>query len=675
MVGRERRTWLPRVTALLVALAVGLAFWLPAHARAGAWPAPLDDVYIYYGFARSTALGEPLSWVPGNGYSSGATSVLYPLLLAPFWAVGLRGPWLGIGAALLAVVLVADFASSLATVAGPSRRARLARAFAPLLVVACPLLDWSLFSGMETALFAAVLGRALVAADRAVRSPPDARRSAQLGAGVWLALLPLARPESLVLSACLGLAIVHGAGSLGSLGSLVRTLAPVTAALASQLAVNFRLTGEWQAAGALRKLLTAIPRIAPSTLVLEYGKNLVVLVHQAFVRALGGPAGLAAVGVLLVGALILPLRRRLAAALVVGAVGTLLVVSLNATARFQNYRYAAPSLLMVLAASTIGVAALTGRARARNTLVSALATLVCLAPLGEWPKQREHFARASRNIAEQQGEIGRRLAAMSPRPSRVLVADAGAIPYLSTLPALDALGLGGYRDLPFARASLEGEAAVVELLERMPMHERPDVMALYPGWWPLLSGRFGLRIDSVRIVDNVICAADEKVIYRSDFATLAVPGEAAWPGSALEIDLADLVDERANEVQFMPESPPLVWQERLEETGPMRWDAGRALALHDTLTFRVSMRLDGRTEVLARSHRALGPMERVRIAVHRAGRIVERSELSERSCLENTHWCTLVGAVEARTEDLIEITPESTTLELHRLGLRALATP
>src|SRR5512141_560298 len=78
-------------TVLLVA-AVGAAFYIPAlHRTGGHFPVPLDDVYSHFGFARSAALGRPCQWIPGNGYSSGGTSLTYPLLLAPGYLLGLRG--------------------------------------------------------------------------------------------------------------------------------------------------------------------------------------------------------------------------------------------------------------------------------------------------------------------------------------------------------------------------------------------------------------------------------------------------------------------------------------------------------------------------------------------------------------------------------------------------------
>ncbi|MCA9625745.1 MAG: hypothetical protein KC731_42275, partial [Myxococcales bacterium] len=48
--------------SLVVTLAAMLAFVVPAWRRAGMPPAPLDDTFIYYGHARSWALGHPFAW-------------------------------------------------------------------------------------------------------------------------------------------------------------------------------------------------------------------------------------------------------------------------------------------------------------------------------------------------------------------------------------------------------------------------------------------------------------------------------------------------------------------------------------------------------------------------------------------------------------------------------------
>src|SRR6185436_8502379 len=122
-------------------------------------------------------------------------------------------------------------------------------------------------------------------------------------------------------------------------------------------------------------------------------------------------------------AVVAPRTRRLALPLLGGAYAALLLVSLNATARFQNLRYAAPSLLMLLGAAVLGVGVI-ARLRPRpaaGALALGLALATALAPFAWFPRQIDHFARASANIAGQQVEVARRLALRSPRPRRVLV--------------------------------------------------------------------------------------------------------------------------------------------------------------------------------------------------------------------------------------------------------------
>src|SRR5262249_45073782 len=138
------------------------------------------------------------------------------------------------------------------------------------------------------------------------------------------------------------------------------------------------------------------------------------------------------------------------------------------------------------------------------------------------PAQITHFRAATANIRDQHIEVGTRLAKL-PEASRVLLGDAGAIPYVSGQGAVDALGLGGYRRVPFARAAVYGEAATIELIERLPPSERPTHLALYPNWFGALTSRFGTELDHVTIEGNVICGGPTKGIYRADWSALEVP--------------------------------------------------------------------------------------------------------------------------------------------------------
>jgi hypothetical protein len=535
----EPAAWLAFTIGLVLIAAA--SFLAPARARidAALWPAPLDDVYIHFGFARSAALGHPFEWIAGNGYSSGATSLTYPLVLAVGWLAGFRGPSLGAFATLVAIAALVDLARSLRALAGP--RPRWVAWLVPPLVLAVPVLDWSWFSGMETPLLGAVLGRALVAASRALVAAPPGRARAQLRAGLWLAVLVATRPETIALALPLGLAIVHGARSLGTAASLGRAVAPPLAWLALQAAANRALTGEWGAAGAVRKLVVSSPFESPLEMAGEVLRNLAVLRAQAFELALGGAAFAWIVPALGLAAVLDRRSRRLGVALLTGSALSLVLVCANATARFQNLRYAAPSLAMLLAAAALGLSALARRGRLLGALGAALGLVAVVAPAPEFSRQIRHFARASANIAEQQVRAAEAVRRRGAR--RVLVNDAGAIPYLSGIPAIDGLGLGGFRGLPFARASVHGVPAVVELLERLPDADRPDLLALYPGWWLGLADLFGRPVESFRIRDNVICGADEKVLYEADWSALGPPGPTR-PDAADELDVGDLVSER-----------------------------------------------------------------------------------------------------------------------------------
>ncbi len=587
VLGKPREPVLFQVFAAILVIAVGLAFWLPGFARTGGrFPVPLDDVYIHFGFARSAALGHPFAWTPENGYSSGGTSLVYPLVLAPAWALGLRGAHLAYFAAALACVCLWDLCRSVRVLLEPGPRL-MAWIAAPLLL-AVPLVDWSLYSGMETALFAAILGRLLVASQRAITASPITRPSAQIRAGIFGALLVATRPESAAFVGPLGVAVVYGARSLGTVASLARALGPTGFFLAAQAAANLVFTGEIGQAGAVRKLVGTNPYLTPIEAAVEVIKNLAVLRAQAFDVALGGPSFSFVAPLLAIVAALSKRTRLLAAPLVAGAMGMLLLVSLNTTARYQNLRYAVPSLVLLLVAAALGAGELARRGRLARGIGVGLAFVVMLAPARFFPRQIDHFARASANIEGQQAEVARRLSALPKRPQRVLVGDAGAIPYLSGLPALDGLGLGGYHDLPFARASVHGIPAIVELIERMPANERPDVMAIYPGWFPELARSFGQQMFSVRIEDNVICAAPEKVVYAADWSTLAPSGETR-AGAVDAIDVADLVDERAHGYTFArPQAGWVIGATLRDEAGRPRFDAGRILPQGQNESFVVA---------------------------------------------------------------------------------------
>nr|MCU0475215.1 hypothetical protein [Anaerolineae bacterium] len=90
----------------LLLLAAGMVSAMLAGAARGAdgWPLmPVDDAYIHFQYAKQAATGQPFVYVAGDPATSGATSLVYPWLLAGGWLLGWRELALGVWAVLIGV--------------------------------------------------------------------------------------------------------------------------------------------------------------------------------------------------------------------------------------------------------------------------------------------------------------------------------------------------------------------------------------------------------------------------------------------------------------------------------------------------------------------------------------------------------------------------------------------
>ena len=305
--------------------------------------------------------------------------------------------------------------------------------------------------------------------------------------------------------------------------------------------------------------------------------------------------------------------RRVAAIFWTQIVAWVLLVALNGQVRWQNERYVMPAVAWLLVMAALGVSvALRPRAGRHGTLApGTLATLIvgaCIfqvygivtrAPgtppdirlpwtyalafgaaavaflrfravrtvlvagallfaydhqIAKMRDQKWFFGRASRNIRDQHLTLGKYLAEL--KPNRVLVGDAGAILYESDRPGLDIIGLGGYHALPFARAGVHGLPATLELIERMPPADRPEVLAIFPTWWGSLPVWFGGDVlRRFPVEGNVICGGYEHIVYRADWHLLntgdrlRVMPEGDTRVRAV-VDVGDLVSEKEMEYAF-----------------------------------------------------------------------------------------------------------------------------
>ncbi len=573
---RLARLWLRRagplaypVFAATLVLVVARWFYGEMHAQTGGeWSAPLDDVFIHFDFARATARGYPFQWSEGNGYSSGNTSVTYPFILALGYWVGFRGPLLMLWAAIVACSSVFIFLLVVPRLADGLPKA--AHFFIPIALLSVGALNWSLFSGMEVAWFLALWALALNYALEHRRCPSHLRAWLGWRLGLAGALVVATRPEAATAVAVLGFTAAYFVWRFShritpTIRTTLRAGFPAVTLLFVQGVTNKLLTGDFAAAGALVKLAYYNPYMPAQdkweTYVfhLKYAVLRNIEYHFADAPIYGWiPIILAVIALLS--------RRTRASAVILLSSATLfmLLVATNGQVRWQNERYTMPAVAWLLVASSFGLGALLFRSPTylpRLTWIprgSIAIAAIALFAIHQAPKMKDQiwfFGRASRNIRDQHVTVGRLLRSeLRPVPRRILVGDAGAILYASDLPGLDIIGLGGYRGLPIARSSVQGIGATVELMERIPPQDRPDVFALYPTWWGKFPLWFGRHITSVWVEGNVVCGGTEKAIYAADWRLLNTGARPASlkPGETIadELDIADILSERQHQYEF-----------------------------------------------------------------------------------------------------------------------------
>jgi hypothetical protein len=561
----------------------------------GEWSAPLDDVFIHFDFARSTARGYPFQWSEGNGFSSGNTSITYPFALAFGYWIGFRKQLLMAWAVLIACLSVLAFFGAAARIVAPA--GPWAKYLVPPAILSVGALDWSLMSGMENAFHLGIWAASAYSLERLVAARDDGRflrPSIILGAAN--ALLVLTRPESAVTVAALSIAAAVFHRKLGVLRAS-RTLVigglPAVTALGLQSVANRVFTGEWAQAGAITKVALYHPYFTSedkwNDWTFHFKYVIFRMTEHHFSDAI--PYGYIVPAMALVPFAVKGLRWR-AALLWIQVLGWFALVALNGQVRWQNERYAMSGVAWLLLLAAMGIAALLkgfGETLPARIGWGARLAVVGLAVSLYWHHQRPNFrdqvwffARASRNIRDQHILAGRFLREL--KPKRVLVGDAGAIVYASDLPALDIIGLGGYKDYPFARATKYGLGGAIELIERMPDADRPDVLAIYPSWWGDLP-LFGSYLTESPVFGNVICGGASKVIYKADWSPLDRTG---LPRTIAEgekvvgaVDVGDLMSEReARYVHPRPAGGYLTWRVLASPTDERRdlFDAGRIIA-------------------------------------------------------------------------------------------------
>jgi hypothetical protein len=484
----------PIAVVLAIALFITWAFAATTLVHAGRMGLPLDDSYIYLTYAKQFGRAQPFSYYPGGGYSAGSTSVLWPMLLAPFWTLGARGHalvWVSFGMCSALYTLVA---------LGLYRFVRSVRGCKPAGVLAAVMLlviapfAWCALSGMEVAFAsAALVGSIVLLIDQSPIGPPRKRLVACLAAA------SLSRPEAMVLvGVIVGVAVLARLGKRAwraALWWLVPVVPPIAWLLANRL-----LAGHFFPNTGVAKSHFFLPGF-DWTYWKETVKDLAEkLVAELFYPARGKTSILIwprtirylyYLGAARIAYWAWKQKKPLVGALVIVSpfVMMFLIIATSGLWNFQNYRYIAPALPLLFL--PIGVAFAPPdwvppplepyRRWIRRAWVAAAVVLVVLfirdarKPL---VADMRLFAQGAMDTNTQVVAIGNYVHRKLPG-ARIMFHDAGAIAYYGDSEVYDMLGLVTNHQ---AEVATNGPGARFEFLESLPPDERPTYFAYYPGW-------------------------------------------------------------------------------------------------------------------------------------------------------------------------------------------------
>jgi hypothetical protein len=543
--------WLPLAKRLrvpaLVAGVTGILAWISIRsilALTGGEPAvPLDDSYIHFQYARAWAELHPFAY-SGGAKAPGATSLLWPVVLAPFWAIGFNGSalawiaWL-FGFTALGLTAVETF--------------RLARGLVEPAIAVCAGamvltfggLVWCAGSGMEVVPFAWLLTRsARVAAQ--LENPDAMTPRLRLELVILGIVTPLVRPEGILATCFVIAALLRGR-------QRVWAVLPIVGPLIVPI-INLLSTGQAASTTAQVKWLPSSPYYAGARLWQAILGNVELLFGTLLDgeqwAALFVPAGSRYLTWVALPALaIVAYKRRagfrggLALAL---ALGILIPTSYDSFL-WNRLRYLwpfAPGWFVALAALGQGLGDAAARWREDFRALGLLVSGGVVGALaGQLSRSIDDLAVSSDAIRQQQVSLGRWAKDALPPGAVIGVNDTGAVAYFSGRPVFDVVGLTTRGE---ARYWVGGAGSRFEHYERMDRSALPTHFIVYREWMaidPLLGEELTSRFVNATILGGTTMSA-----HVADYSTL---GSAELPlhdfGKPIDrVDVADLESEAAH---------------------------------------------------------------------------------------------------------------------------------
>ncbi len=520
----QRRSLFIICLFLLIAGGVFIIYYgLSLSNGQGAPIMPLDDVYIHFQYAHQLAEGQPYRYNPGLPPTSGATSFLYPFMLAVGDLLGFRGLPLGTWAMILgalalgtATILIYKTALGLGLPLGLS-------VLVAIVFEVSGAVTWHAMSGMETLwvvvfLFLALYGLLL-----------RKRTSALIGA----ALSALIRPEGALIAVAvcavlsieylLQVRIQHPRAKWSQhIRHLGVTLLPILMIVLQPL-VNRLVTGSSVASGNSAKSLFGVIPTDWSMILMRILENFLRMLRELFDMGGTNPVyiGLPVAVLGLMGLVLLLVQRgkRLRGLAIIAVfLGGFAAISTLDTAFWHFKRYQIPFMGLLFLTSTVALVWL--YQRWKWSAVFAGLSIFVLLPLNVTDFLHSYLLNTGYVVA-QPLQMARWLATHAETDAVVAVHDVGMMRYQGGRTTLDIVGLTTPSAADYWR---NGPGSVGEFLDR----ERPDLIASYgvghgyglgflenTALFAQTLARFQVTLDPTR---NVALASDTQGIYAPDYA-------------------------------------------------------------------------------------------------------------------------------------------------------------
>ena len=472
---------------------------------------PLDDTWIHLQFARNVAEGHRFSFNPGV-LSSGSTAPLWTLVLTVPLALGIDPL---VAAKVLGVALVAVTALAAAALTRRLSGSAHAGLLAGLAVAVTPRMGWAALSGMEVPLYTALVTVAMLAYVRALDDPRRDRSMWAVAAG----LAGWARPETFVVAALLSAAWLVSGGRDAVTRRLVpgwwRPLVVIALLIAGFVAFNEYTGGRplpntFYAKNYGMGAAVSLAEGRPLDALLDVARYPVNLLGDAIRWQASHDAllfGVALLGLLaLVGALGRPAPA--------GGLAVLAVLVLTPIAKglvapqpvmlVHDGRYVLHLLVLGLVVCACGFAALARLTRPWIVVVLAIAGLIQVG--GATSSAMYTYASEVKNINDLQVRTARWIAAHTAPDARIATNDIGAIAFFSRRTILDTEGLVSPDAIWDKR---------MWRIDRFLERSKPDVVVIFPHWYPYLARRLPMQEVTRFSAPVVIAGGHSLVVYRT----------------------------------------------------------------------------------------------------------------------------------------------------------------